>query len=104
MNALATTGGILADVGARAAALPGSLELLDVRLASLSAAEKTALLTAAAAEGIQTRRWRDQYRKDHGLLTALYPNDPRKMESFFKKPAKRDTEDGEEGGNGNGKT
>jgi len=30
------------------------------------------------------RTWRDQYRKSHGLLTAVYPRDKRKVESYFK--------------------
>ena len=47
-----------------------------------------ALAAAFNSELAARRAWREQYRKDHGLLTAQFGQDKRKVESFFKKPTK----------------
>ena len=54
-------------------------------------AEDTVHVAVAAAfnsELAARRAWREQYRKDHGLLTAQFGQDKRKVESFFKRPPK----------------
>ena len=48
----------------------------------------TAVLAAFASELAARRAWREQYRKTHGLLTAHFGQDKRKVESFFKAPGK----------------
>jgi len=53
------------------------------RVAGLEAAEAAAV-AAYGAELTSRRRWREQYRKTHGLVTAMYASDRRKVESFFK--------------------
>lgn len=61
--------------------------ILRERIAADEAAAK-AVAEAFAVELSERRRWREQYRKDHGLLTALMPGDARTVESFFRKPPK----------------
>ena len=51
-------------------------------------AVSTAVSAAYAQELAARRSWREQYRKDFGLLTALFGVDKRKVESFFKAPGK----------------
>jgi hypothetical protein len=58
--------------------------LLDERCDAVDAALRAAV-AALAIEKTELRRWREQYRKDHGLLTVLWPNDKKRVESFFKK-------------------
>ncbi|MBI4705471.1 MAG: hypothetical protein HY744_30620 [Deltaproteobacteria bacterium] len=52
-------------------------------------------MSAHTVEQVEKRRWRDQYRRDYGSLTALYPDDRRKVETYFKRPPKRDRDEGE---------
>jgi hypothetical protein len=89
--------GVPADV---TALLPEVLRLataLDDRCDALDAAEKAAL-AALALERTELRRWRDQYRKDHGLLTALWPSDKKRVETFFKSAKRKKKPDTRRGG------
>lgn len=80
--------GLPDDVPRLGAELRALCEILDQRVkADDAAAEAVAL--AFAAELSERRRWREQYRKDHGVLTGIMPSDPRTVESFFRKPPKR---------------
>lgn len=74
--------------------------VLEERVKADEAAEE-AVRTAWLNELSERRRWREQYRKDHGLLTALFPTDPRLVDSFFKKPTKRRRRRGGGGGGEN---
>ncbi len=90
------------------AGLPGHAEGLGIELRALCVVlEERVKADEAAEEAVKTawlnelserRRWREQYRKDHGLLTALFPLEPRMVESFFKKPSKRRNRSGGGGG------
>ena len=68
--------------------LRGLCVILDQRVKAADAAAEAVAL-AFAVELSERRRWREQYRKDHGVLTGLMPSDPRTVESFFRKPPKR---------------
>jgi hypothetical protein len=82
-----------APAGVPAEAAPVIVELrtattvLSDRVKTETAAQ-AAYETAWLSELSERRRWREQYRKDHGLLTAIYGNDKKKIESFFKKVAR----------------
>lgn len=73
-----------------ACALDSSVDRCDAAVTALGAA-----LTAEAAE---RRRWLEQYRKDFGLLTAVYPKNRARVERFFKKPARKPRKGGGGGG------
>ena len=75
--------GVSADVTSLLPNVLTSATALDDRCTALEAADRAAL-AALALERTEVRHWRDQYRKDHGLLTALWPNDKKRVESFFK--------------------
>ncbi len=80
--------------GAPLAKVPASLGPVAVRLrAAADALERAeasdraaelALEAAFATELAERRRWREQYRKDEGLLIAIFPDNLRKVEKFFK--------------------
>jgi len=75
--------GVPDAVKALLADLHAGIETLRVRLDATDAAD-TAAVAAMTSELMQRRVWREQYRKDYGLLIALYPNNKRKVEGYFK--------------------
>jgi hypothetical protein len=79
--------GITDEIANLAPELRACIAVFVTRIEGLEAAE-TAAVAAYGAELTTRRVWREQYRKTHALLTALYPSDRRKVESFFK-PAKK---------------
>jgi len=56
---------------------------LDERCDAVEAADRV-VDAAVATERTGQGKWRAQYRKDHGLLEALFPTDKTRIESFFK--------------------
>ena len=79
----AVTDGLKTEVATLRGELADFARTLDAEDA-VHAAVATAFLNELAAR----RAWREQYRKDFGLLTAHFGADKRKIESFFKKPTK----------------
>jgi len=75
--------GVSDEVASFAPELREKLTAFGARLDGVDAAEAAAV-AAFAAELTARRQWREHYRKTHALLTALYPTDRRKVESFFK--------------------
>lgn len=80
--------GVPEHTHSRVSATTRAIDTLRTRVASADTAE-AAVSAALTSERMAQRAWRDQYRKTHGLLTALYPRDKRKVEGFFKKVRKR---------------
>jgi len=80
--------GVPDAVKAQLADLQAASETLRVRLNATDAAD-AAVVAAMTSELMQRRAWREQYRKDHGLLIALYPNSKRKVEGYFKSKSSR---------------
>ncbi|MCC6521680.1 MAG: hypothetical protein IT373_03370 [Polyangiaceae bacterium] len=77
---------------AAASFAPGLVELADkLELATKTVEAAQAAVDAAEALEKQNKRaWRQTYRKIFGSLTALYPDDRRKVEAFFRKGDKKD--------------
>jgi|GEM_PF-3540833 len=69
------------------ATLRAQVSTFDAALASEQATDD-AYAAAFLAEFAARRAWREQYRKDFGLLTARFGTDKKKIESFFKKASK----------------
>lgn len=84
--------GVTDELAGFAPELRARVAAFVTRIEGLEAAE-VAAVAAYGAELTARRVWREQYRKTHALLTALYPSDLRKVESFFKaaKKAKKAT-------------
>lgn len=76
--------GIPAELLAPATALAASLDRFDAALTTEQSAHE-ATNAAFSAELSARRGWREQYRKDFGVLTALFGGDKKKVESFFKR-------------------
>jgi hypothetical protein len=76
--------GVPADVTALLPEVTRLATQLDEKCDASEAAARAAH-AALAVEKTELRRWREQYRKDHGLLTVLWPTDRKRVESFFKK-------------------
>jgi hypothetical protein len=85
--------GITEEIAAFAPELRAAMVILVARIDGVELAEAAAV-AAFGAELTARRQWREQYRKTEGLLTALYPTDRRRVESFFKgvKKAKKNGE------------
>lgn len=79
--------GIPAESLPLVATLRTQIANFDAALAAETATDE-AYAAAFLAELAARRAWREQYRKDFGLLTARFGTDKRKIESFFKKAAK----------------
>jgi len=62
-------------------------DTLQTRCREADAAEKT-LAQAMALELTERRQWYAQYRKDEGLLIAVYPTTKPFVDTFFKSPRK----------------
>lgn len=77
------TDGLKTEVATLREQLADFARTLDAEDA-VHAAVATAFLSELAAR----RAWREQYRKNFGLLTAHFGDDKRRIESFFKKPTK----------------
>ena len=80
--------GVPATLGPVAARLRQAADELERTVAADSAAER-ALQTAFANELAERRRWREQYRKDFGMLSALFYENPRKVTTFFRSDNKK---------------
>jgi hypothetical protein len=89
--------GAPADVAPLVITLLAQADTLDVHVGAAETAQ-AAETEALGTERVEQRRWRDQYRKDHGLLTARYPSDKRRVESFFKKAPRKPKKKGPSGG------
>lgn len=79
--------GVTDEIANFAPELREQTAVMLTRLAGVEAAEAAAV-AAYGAELTCRRQWREQYRRTHALVTVLYANDRRKVESFFR-PAKR---------------
>lgn len=75
--------GVPATLAPTAARLRQAADELERTVAADSAAER-AYQTAFANELAERRRWREQYRKDFGLLSAMFYETPRRVTTFFK--------------------
>jgi hypothetical protein len=75
-------------VRAVASRLDAALSLLGVRLACLAEAER-AWIAAVTIEHERRRAWREQWRANHGALTALQPAKPERIDRYFEPRAKR---------------
>ena len=75
--------GVPATLAPATARLRQAADELERTVAADAAAER-ALQTAFANELAERRRWREQYRKNEGLLRALFFEAPRKVDTFFR--------------------
>ena len=75
--------GVTDEIAGLAPELREKVAAFITRIEGVEAAEAAAV-AAYGAELTTRRQWREQYRKTYALLTALYPSDRRKVESFFK--------------------
>jgi hypothetical protein len=75
----------LAPVVARLRQAADELE----RTVAADVAAERAYQTAFANELAERRRWREQYRKNHGLLLAMFADTPRKADTFFRREKTR---------------
>jgi hypothetical protein len=80
--------GLPEEAARYAAELRAACDTLEARVRASEAAA-AAVDAAFANELAERRRWHAQYRKDAGLLTALFPNDARLVDSFFRKPSRK---------------
>ena len=79
--------GVPAEAGATLVELLRGATALEERVRNEDAAAE-AEARAFSTELSLRRSWREQYRKGHGLLTAQYPTDRKRVDSFFKKASK----------------